>query len=201
MRSEKPVELHRGLVPKDMFQATNTTLPPQRQRADPLVRISCLAGFCLHMRRSPSTTAQIPTIGERLRWFTVFLFLMPLMMRSLPELLFVPGATMTVFTPTGLSGRRYLWTTDHAEPSASPRSRTPSRSSASHAVDDAKPPPIEYTSKSIPARESSGRRYLWTTDHFVSFIVVNALPWSTSVPPPRSPPCSRRSSRARAPPP
>jgi len=120
MRSEKPVELHRGLVPKNMFQATNTTLPPQRQRADPLVRISCLAGFCLHMRRSPSTTAQIPTIGERLRWFTVFLFLMPLMMQSLPELFFVPGATTTVLTPTGLSGRRYLWTTDHAEPSASP---------------------------------------------------------------------------------
>ena len=31
MRSEKPVELHRGLVPKDMFQATNTTL--QRTKA------------------------------------------------------------------------------------------------------------------------------------------------------------------------
>ena len=34
-------------------------------------------------RRSPSTTAQIPPIGLRLRWFTVFLFLMPLMRRRL----------------------------------------------------------------------------------------------------------------------
>ena len=34
------LQQHRGLVPQKMFQATNTTLPPQQQRADPLVRIS-----------------------------------------------------------------------------------------------------------------------------------------------------------------
>ena len=53
--------LHRP-VPKMMFQATNTTLPPQQQRADPLVRISW-SSWILPAYAPITKSAQIPTIG------------------------------------------------------------------------------------------------------------------------------------------
>ena len=163
--------LHRP-VPKMMFQATNTTLPPQQQRADPLVRISW-SSWILPAYAPITKSAQIPTIGAITRGSSA----------SSPRSGTTTTTTTTTSTPVLLANACDGSRSFCSEPLLldSPHLRCTACAARN---------PSNYNNNRTPP----------CNNHFVSFIVVNALPWSTSVPPPRSPPCSRRSSRARAPP-